>query len=76
MEYRGSSKMFGGVQMTDEQKAQIKMEMKLFDHVLFVQEQLHWKFWLARIFGKKIQINVYEYQGKIWICGETAEDFK
>lgn len=30
-------------------------------------------FWFARIFGRKIVKNIYEWRGKIWVTGKVEE---
>lgn len=38
-------------------------------------EKRRYMYWLARIFGKKITTNLYEWRGKLWICGEVPSPF-
>jgi hypothetical protein len=42
----------------------------------FQQETRWYMFWLARIFGKKLVKNMYQWRGKIWICGKVEEHIK
>jgi len=34
-------------------------------------EKRRYMFWMARIFGRKLTAQAYEWRGKMWIVGEV-----
>jgi hypothetical protein len=47
----------------------------MFPKIDFQPETKRWKFWLARIFGRKVCGGIYEWRGKWWIVGEVEDPF-
>jgi hypothetical protein len=48
----------------------------MFDKIKFVPETRWYMFALAKLLGKKLVDNMYEWRGKIWVTGEVANPYE